>query len=69
MESDTLPRALFSRDIGKSRSITADWHSCELDLEEVGQHAKQGMGREFAGGYRDRPDTWLKIRLGLEDGT
>ena len=31
---------------------------CEFDLGEVGKHAKQGIGREFMNGYRDRPDTW-----------
>lgn len=41
---------------------------CELNLGEVGEHAKQGMWREFVRAYRDRLDVWLKVGLHLEDG-
>ncbi len=40
----------------------------EFDLGEVGEQAKQGMGREFVGGHRDRSDTWLKVRVCLDEG-
>ncbi len=40
----------------------------EVDLGEVGENAKQGMGRELVGVYGDRPDTWLKVRVCLEEG-
>ena len=40
----------------------------EIDLGEVGEYAKERMRRELVGWYRDRPDTWLKVRIRLEDG-
>ena len=41
---------------------------CEFDFGEVGEHAKQGVWREFMCVYRDQLDIRLKVGLHLEDG-
>ena len=62
MNDNTPDRRMESESIRFARDIR------EFDLGEIGECAKQRMGREFVGGYRDRLYAWLEERVRLQQG-